>query len=93
MGCAYDRGVSPRPRPRSPSAVAMAQVDDLLFGKGKREQFYKMKTEGVRTRACWLGAALLLRLRRLSREREPVGNRATTQQCSMRAASHASLCS
>eukprot|EP01043_Picozoa_sp_COSAG02_P030939 COSAG02_NODE_1999_length_10148_cov_15.105483_1_plen_76_part_00 len=36
----------------------MAQVDDVFFGKGKREQFFKMKTEGVRKSLLW--APLLL---------------------------------
>lgn len=46
-----------RHRPRTLSVAAMAQVDDVLFGKGKREQYFKMKTEGVRTSLLAVGCA------------------------------------
>lgn len=37
---------------------AMAQVDDILFGKGKREQFFKEKDASeVRVLHCGLSAA------------------------------------
>ena len=53
--CGLRCGAPPgrRYRPRlQPTAAAMAQVDDIFFGKGKREQFFKMKTEGVRSKYC-----------------------------------------
>ena len=44
-------------------AATMAQIDDVLFGKGKREQFYKMKDPSeVRAHCCGLGALSLATL-------------------------------
>ena len=55
-------------------AAAMAQMDDVLFGKGQREKFFKMKDPAeVRGLACSPATAAAPPLPRLGRMRSTCG--------------------